>query len=134
LRFRKDDDLSAGGQKGCKIVGRAGQAEAVEYLKWRLPCVRRDEECDDMKNFPTLGMVFLGFGLAMAGSAQTATQEMKQAGTETKEAAKSAGRSVKKGTKNAAHNTKRVAKKGVNKVASGTEKGAEKLKEKTTTP
>ena len=75
-----------------------------------------------MKNFPTLGMVFLGFGLAMAGSAQTATQEMKQAGTETKEAAKSAGRSVKKGTKNAAHNTKRVAKKGVNKVASGTEK------------
>ena len=87
-----------------------------------------------MKNFPTLGLVFFGFGLVVTGNAQTASQEMKQAGTETKEAAKSAGRGVKKGTQKAASNTKRVAKKGVNKVASGTEKGAEKVKEKTTTP
>lgn len=58
---------------------------------------------------------------------QSAGQDMKDAGRETKNAAKDVGSATKKGAKK----TGKAAKKGVNKGASETEKGANKVEDKT---
>ncbi len=48
--------------------------------------------------------------------AQTASQDMKNAGSDTKSATKSAGSGVSKGTKKAYHKTKSGSKKAYHKV------------------
>ena len=48
--------------------------------------------------------------------AQTASQDMKNAGSDTKSATKSAGSGISKGTKKAYHKTKRGTKKAYHKV------------------
>ena len=74
----------------------------------------------------------LSLALLIGGSSglpayQTAGQDMKDAGTDTKNAAKSAGR----GTKKAAKKTGHAVKKGAHKAATATEKGAGKVAGKT---
>jgi len=63
---------------------------------------------------------FLLAATSFGAPGQSAKDDLKEAGKETKKAAKSTGRAVKKGTK-----------KAVNKTAEVTEKGAEKVKDKT---
>ena len=64
--------------------------------------------------------VFLVAMPSLANADQSAKQDLKDAGKETKKAAVHTGRAVKKGSK-----------KAVNKTADATEKGAAKIKEKT---
>jgi len=61
--------------------------------------------------------------LAMSGLSfsQSATDEAKEAGHDTKQAAKHTGRAVKKGTKKAAHATAKETRKGAEKVENKTE-------------
>ena len=63
---------------------------------------------------------FLLVSSSFGQSGQSAKEDLKDAGRETKKAAVHTGRAVKKGSK-----------KAVNKTASATEKGAEKVKDKT---
>jgi predicted small secreted protein len=78
---------------------------------------------------------FLSTALLIAGSlaipayqdTQSAGQDMKDAGTKTKNAAKDVG----SGTKKAAKKTGHAVKKGANKAATATEKGADKVAGKT---
>ncbi|MGI9072067.1 MAG: hypothetical protein ACR2JB_12330 [Bryobacteraceae bacterium] len=78
-------------------------------------------------------IAFLSSALLIAGSlvvpaySQDAGQDMKDAGTHTKNAAKAAGR----GTKKAAKKTGHAVKKGTHKAASATAKGADKMADKT---
>ena len=71
-------------------------------------------------NFKHMGTVALGVammmgsGVATSATAQTAKQDMKNAGHETKEAAVDTGHATKKVTKKAAHKTKRAAIKTKN--------------------
>lgn len=51
-----------------------------------------------------------------AAFAQTAGQDMKNAGSDTKDAAKDVGHGVKKGTKKAYHKTKHGTKKVIHKI------------------
>jgi predicted small secreted protein len=60
--------------------------------------------------------------LAAGRVPQTAGQDVKHAGTETKDAAKDAGSGVKKGTKTGYRKTKNGTKKAYHKTASGTKK------------
>jgi hypothetical protein len=82
-----------------------------------------------------IGSVFLASAMVCGAGAfsfaQTAGQDMKNAGHETKEAAKDTGRGIKKGTKTGYHKTKRGTKKVVHKTARATEHGAEKVEDKT---
>jgi predicted small secreted protein len=70
------------------------------------------------------------FGQAQDSQTQGAGQDMKQAGSQTKGAAKSTGSATKKTAKKA---TKGV-KKGTHKAASKTKQGAGKVEDKTSTP
>ncbi len=71
-------------------------------------------------------------GACLTGGAQsTATQDIKSAGSETKDAAKDTGHAVAKGTKHVAHKTARGAKKIAHKTARATRHGAEKVEDKT---
>jgi predicted small secreted protein len=78
---------------------------------------------------------FLSTALLVAGAlalpgyqdSQSAGQDMKDAGANTKNAAKDVGR----GTKKAAKKTGHAVKKGANKAASATAKGADKVADKT---
>ncbi len=66
-----------------------------------------------------LGTIALTAVLAMPAAtivAQTAGQDMKNAGSDTKSATKSAGSGISKGTKKAYHKTKRGTKKAYHKV------------------
>jgi len=81
-----------------------------------------------MKRLILIGTI-AAFALTGAFAQDTAKQDLKNAGTETKDAGKDAGKAVSKG----AHKTTHSVKKGVNKSASATQKGAQKVKEKTTT-
>lgn len=84
----------------------------------------------NMKKMTTLTAAV--FALAISVSAQTSGgQDMKNAGSETKAAAKDVGSSVVKGTKKTGRAIKHGTKKGVNKVAGATEDGASKVKSKT---
>ena len=65
-------------------------------------------------------MLTPGFVSARAQSDNSAKQDMKDAGHQTKEGAKDAGRGVKKGTKKAYHKTKNTTKGAVK----GAKKGA----------
>jgi hypothetical protein len=70
--------------------------------------------------------------LTFAGSAiaQSAGQDMKNAGSDTKDAAKSTGRGVKKGTKKAYHKTKSGTKKAYHKTGHGVAKVGDKMEGK----
>lgn len=78
---------------------------------------------------------FLSTALLIAGAlaipayqeSQSAGQDMKDAGTHTKNAAKAAGRGTKKGAKKTGH----AVKKGAHKAASATARGADKMADKT---
>ena len=66
-----------------------------------------------------LSTLVLTAGLSLSSAmafAQTATQDMKNAGTSTKNATKSAGSGISKGTKKAYHKTKKGTKKAYHKV------------------
>ncbi len=65
-------------------------------------------------------------------SAQTAGQDIKNAGTDTKDAAKSTGRGVKKGTKTGYHKTKAGTKKVYHKTGHGIAKVGDKMSGKPT--
>ncbi len=54
--------------------------------------------------------------LALAQTDNSAKQDMKNAGSDTKSATKSAGRGISKGTKKAYHKTKKGTKKAYHKV------------------
>jgi hypothetical protein len=64
---------------------------------------------------------------AYSQDSQSAGQDMKDAGTHTKNAAKDVGRGTKKGAKKTGH----AVKKGTHKAASATAKGADKMADKT---
>jgi hypothetical protein len=64
-------------------------------------------------------------------SAQTAGQDIKNAGRETKDAAKDVGKGTGKAVKTGARKTKNGVKKGAHATASGVEKGADKVEGKT---
>ena len=67
----------------------------------------------------TLTTIVLTAGLSLSASlasAQTATQDMKNAGNSTKSATKSAGSGISKGTKKAYHKSKNGTKKAYHKV------------------
>jgi hypothetical protein len=60
-------------------------------------------------------------------------QDLKNAGSDVKDAATTGAKKTKNGTTKAAKATGKGVKKGTNKAASETEKGAGKVKDKTTT-
>ncbi len=62
--------------------------------------------------------------------AQSAGQDMKNAGTDTKDAAKSTGSGIKKGTKTAYRKTKNGTKKAYHKTGKGAEKVGDKMQGK----
>lgn len=65
----------------------------------------------------------VGLGALAAAQDSGAKQDMKNAGHDTKNAARSAGHGVKQGTKKAYHKTKHATKKAYHKTANTT-KGA----------
>jgi Ni/Co efflux regulator RcnB len=64
-------------------------------------------------------------------SAQTAGQDMKNAGHETKDAAKDVGKGTEHAAKTTGRKTKHVARQATHGTAKETEKGANKVEEKT---
>jgi Ni/Co efflux regulator RcnB len=60
-----------------------------------------------------------------------AGQDMKNAGSATKDAAKDTGRATKKTAKKTGHAVKKTTKKVVNKSAKKTKEGADKVEDKT---
>ena len=74
-----------------------------------------------------LSSLFIFTGASLLAAQDSATQDMKDAGHETKNAAKDTGRATKK----VAKKTKRTVKKGTHKAAEKTQEGAEKVKDKT---
>jgi len=77
-------------------------------------------------------MTVLVFGMssAFAPAQDGAKQDMKNAGTETKNAAKDTGHGISKGTKKAYHKTKRGTKKAYHKTARGTKHAVNKVEGK----
>ena len=69
------------------------------------------------------------FAFTGAFAQEKAKEDLKTAGSETKDAAKHVGKAAKKG----AVKTTEATKKGVNKSAGAVEKGAHKVKSKTKT-
>jgi hypothetical protein len=65
-------------------------------------------------------MMALGYMMPRPLHSQTASQDVKSAGQDTKNAAKDAGNGVRKGTKKAAHATKKGTKKAYNKTKNTT--------------
>lgn len=59
--------------------------------------------------------------LAIAQDTQGPKQDMKDAGSDTKDAVKKTGRATKKGTKKAAHKTAKKTKEGAEKVQDKTQ-------------
>jgi hypothetical protein len=70
-------------------------------------------------------------GAAWGQADQTATQDMKDAGHETKEAAKDTGQATKKAATKTGHAVKKTTKKTVHATAKGTAKAADKVEDKT---
>lgn len=79
----------------------------------------------------TLALGLFTVGFAGISYAQTAGQDMKNAGHDTKQAAKDAGKGVAKGAKKTGHAIKNGTKKAANKTADATRKGAAKVERKT---
>ena len=71
--------------------------------------------------------LLIGSSSGLPAYQQSAGQDVKDAGTDTKNAAKSAGRATKKGATKSTH----AVKKGVHKTATATEKGVGKVAGKT---
>ena len=70
-----------------------------------------------MKTAAALGLaVFLVAMPSLAAADQSAKQDLKDAGKETKKAAVSTGKAVKKGSKKVVHKTADVTAKGAGKV------------------
>jgi hypothetical protein len=67
---------------------------------------------------------------SVASMAQTAGQDMKDAGHETKQAAKDTGHGIKKGTKTAYRKTKNGTKKAYHKTGQGVAKVGDKMEGK----
>jgi hypothetical protein len=84
-----------------------------------------------MKNIAVIAELVLGLGLTAGAHAQTVGEDLKKAGSETKDATKDAGKGVGKATKTGARKTKNGVKKGANTAARGVEKGANKVEAKT---
>jgi hypothetical protein len=61
-------------------------------------------------------LMISGLGSVAAWGQSSASDDLKKAGQETKDAAKDTGKSVKKGTKKAVHKTAKATKKGASKV------------------
>jgi hypothetical protein len=78
-----------------------------------------------------LSIAILGSSLALVGQDQSASQDMKDAGHHTKQAAKHTGSATKKTAKKTGHTVKSTTKKGVHKTASKTKEGAQKVEDKT---
>ena len=111
--WRKDPDATA-------------QHDDTRPEPYDLSRYERDrEEPDDFRHRMLANIAAFAFTGAFAQ--ETAKQDLKKAGTETKSATKHAGKAVAKG----AHKTTHTVKKGVNKSAIATEKGAHKVKTKT---
>ena len=87
--------------------------------------------CINVKKIPVLFAFVLGLGLAAGAYAQTAGQDLKDAGHETKEATKDAAKGTGQAVKTGAHKTKRAAKRTTHAAAQGVEKGADKVEDKT---
>jgi len=75
----------------------------------------------------TLSLASASLGVAVA---QTAGQDIKHAGTDTKDAAKSTGKGIKKGTTTGYHKTKSGTKKVYHKTGSGVAKVGDKMEGK----
>ena len=84
-----------------------------------------------MKKIATIASLFFCFGLTAGAYAQSAGQDIKKAGVETKDATKDAARSTDKAVKTGATKTKNGVKKGTHNAASGVKKGASKVEDKT---
>ncbi|MBB5055397.1 putative small secreted protein [Granulicella aggregans] len=67
---------------------------------------------------------------SISAMAQTAGQDIKDAGHETKQAAKDTGHGIKKGTKTGYHKTKNGTKKAYHKTGSGIAKVGDKMEGK----
>lgn len=80
-----------------------------------------------MGTFVVTAALVMG-GAAPAVLAQTAGQDMKDAGHATKDAAKDTGDGVAKGTKKVWHGTKKGTSKAYDKTKEGTEEGYDKTK------
>jgi hypothetical protein len=89
---------------------------------------------DALKQFRNrMGTMVVTAALVMGGVApvllaQTAGQDVKSAGTDTKNATKSLGHGISKGTKKTVDKTKEGTVKGYDKTKEGTEKGYDKTK------
>lgn len=73
-----------------------------------------------------LSLGFLVASTPVIVAQNSAGQDMKQAGTETKDAAQDAGHGIAKGTKKAYHKTKHETKKVAHKTENGTKTAAHK--------
>jgi hypothetical protein len=81
-----------------------------------------------MKILRVVAAAVIGLGLSTGAFAQTAGQEMKDAGSATKDAAKDAGTA----TKDAGKSVGKGAKKAGKKVKEGTHDASQKVADKTT--
>lgn len=77
-----------------------------------------------------LGLI-LAVGLASGAYAQTAGQDMKRAGEDTKDATKSAAQGTGKAVKKGVTKTTHASKVATHKVAKTVDKGAQKVEDKT---
>ena len=84
-----------------------------------------------MKNISLVAALVFGVGLTAGAYAQSGGDDLKKAGTETKDATKDAAKGAGKAVKTGAKKTKNGVKKGTNAAASGVEKGASKVEDKT---
>ena len=84
-----------------------------------------------MKVLQILAVPFFAIALVASASAQTAGQDMRNAGHETKEAAKDVGKGTAQAAKTTGRKTKRVAKRATHAVAEETAEGASKVERKT---
>lgn len=74
-----------------------------------------------MKNFRFITGSVFALALAVTASAQTATQDMKNVGSDTKQAAKDTGKGIAKGAKKTGKAVKHGTNKAANKVAQKTQ-------------
>jgi hypothetical protein len=79
----------------------------------------------------TIAATIIGFALGVSMPAQTAGQDIKDAGHESKEATKDVAKGTGKAAKTGAKKTGHAVKRGAHATASGARKGAEKVEDKT---
>ena len=100
----------------------------------RYAFLRRPITCVTKIKMKTL-IANCGIALLLAGgiglAAQTAKDDIKDAGRATKDAAQDTGRATKKTAKKAGRKVKNGTKKATNKAAGKTEEGADRVRQKT---